>query len=568
MSTKLKPIIKALCLLSAAAVSSNLYAAASADNTAQMQKIAVQAQQLQQQMAQMQQEMAQLQQEEAALKQQQVATANGSAASTRPAPTNTMTNSVPTANSPSRKIIVPSQAVSSAVPHASKAHRTAYEEDVQPDTTEKIQNANGTETKVPYGQHALANLGGFAVITSPYLHPEVQYSGGDLIVNYSSINKDAYMLQQRQEFQEAMASQGFGMPTSGSLLELSGEVEGQALYQRNFDGSHNSDLYLSDAELDMQALINRWITAFMSFSYDDSPNDVGNRVNGDIDLDSGFFTIGNLAVTQWRLTMGQLYVPFGQFNSYLITDPINKVLFRTKGQPIIVGYGVPGNDGFSAAAYTFKGLSHNYGSTDVSNPYINQYGGDANYQFHLGKLQTTFGASFIANSADSFGMQSTDLPSGQFQGFGDDTATEKLKHQVPAVDARVAFNISNYTLLGEVDSVTRSFAQSDLSFNDEGAAPKAFHVEGVYSFNVFTKPSTFAVGYDHSYQALGLNVPEQRIAAAINVSPWRNTLASLEFRHDMNYGGSDAASGSGYTIITRPQGSCENAVTGEFQVFF
>ncbi|MFN7098061.1 MAG: LbtU family siderophore porin, partial [Gammaproteobacteria bacterium] len=508
MVTKLKPITQALCLLSMSIACSSVFAAVSSSSSASsqqqtvsMQKIAIQEQQLQQQMHAMQKEMAELQQEEAALNAQAK-------------PNTTTTSNVQ--NKPTY-----STATSNTSPTPNKPVKTAYQENVGP-VQEKVQNANGTTSKIPYGGTTLANIGGFAVITSPYLHPQVQYSGGDLIVNYSSINKDAYMLQQRQEFQQAMASRGFSMPSSGTLLELSGEVEGDAVARTTFQGNkHQTDLYVGDAELDMQALINRWLTAFMDFSYNNSPNSDGSRIGGDIIFDNGFFTFGNLNVTKFRLTMGQLYVPFGQFNSYLISDPINKTLFRTKGQPIILGYGIPGENGFSGALYTFKGVSFSSGNADEPNPYINQYGADANYQFNLGALQTTLGASYIANVADSYGMQFPGFDDPEFgsapvgDGFSTSTETEKLAHTVPGLDLRGMLALGAFSLIGEYDTTTQSFNPADLSYNGEGASPSAYHVEGVFSFSAFTKPSTFVIGYDRSYQAMGLAVPQSRVSAAL-----------------------------------------------------
>jgi hypothetical protein len=539
---------------------SDIFAAATAtnvqQNTVTMQKIAVQEQQLQQQMQSMQKEMNELQQEEAALNKQQNQGKTTTAAS----------GSAPTPSSQQTTVATTSK--------SNKAHETAYQQNVHP-VEQKVQNPNGTTTKVPYGGSTLANIGGFAVITSPYLHPQVQYSGGDLIVNYSSINKDAYMMQQRQQFQAAMASKGFTMPTSGSLLELSGEVEGDAVARSTFQGNKTqTDLYVGDAELDMQAIINRWLTAFMDFSYDNSPNDVGSRIGGSINLDNGFFTFGNLNVSKFRVTMGQLYVPFGQFNSYLISDPINKTLFRTKGQPIILGYGIPGENGFAGALYTFKGVSNNSGNADEINPYINQFGGDANYQFNIGKLQTTLGASYIANAADSYGMQFPGFDDPEFNtaivgdGFSTSTETEHLKHTVPAVDLRGTLAAGPFSLIGEYDTVTKAFSPVDLSFDNEAASPSAYHVEGVYSFNMFTKPSTFSIGYDRSYEAMGLAVPQSRIAAAVNTSFWRNTVASLELRHDNAYSENDVAGGNGAVVLVAPDRTSSNTATLQFQVYF
>lgn len=550
MSLRLKPLTQVLSILSLTVLTNPLFAATSSSTTTAptVTQLNYQQQQLEQEMLDMQKKMAALEQEEANLKA---------------TPSNTQTATAKTTTS---KTTTKTSSTSSSTTVVS-----------QPGSQSPTTTTTGKSgITVPYGTHSLANLGGFAVITSPYLHPESAYSGSDLIVNYSSINKDASMLEQRQEFQNAMAALGFGLPSDGgSVLELSGEVEGDMNARGDFTGQNNTDLYVGDAELDMQALVNRWLTAYMNFAYDNSPNDVGSRLDGGIYLDNGFITFGNLNVSQWRATVGQLYVPFGQFNSYLISDPINKTLFRTKGQPIIVGYGVPGNDGLAVSAYTFKGVSNTSGNADMTNPYINQFGADANYQFNLGKVKTALGASYIQNVADSTGMQFPGFDDPEYgtaivgDGFSTSPATEALQHTVPAIDLRGLLSAGSYTLIGEFDTVTEAFSPTDLSFDGSGAAPKAYHIEGVYSFTPWDKPSTFAIGYDHSYQSLGLAVPEARINATLNMSFWRNTLASLELRHDIAYSEDDTAGGNGAVVTSTPTDeSTSNAATLQFQVYF
>jgi hypothetical protein len=449
---------------------------------------------------------------------------------------------------------------------------TAYDQDV-------LQRADGAGDGVPYGEYSLMHLGGFAVITSPYLHPNVAYDGGDLIANFSSINRDADMLQQRAVFEKGLHSLGFVYPSSGTLLELSGEVQGQIYSQHGYGSQSSSDIDLSDAELDMQAIINRWVTAYANFVYDDSPTAGGNRTfNSNVYVDNAFLTLGNLNASPWRATIGQLYIPFGLYNSFLVSNPVNKTIFRTEARPLLIGYGIPGALGFAGSIYTFTGdtrtgpiLLNTEGEgvqPDRSpNDQINRYGIDLNYGFHIAQAQATVGASYINNVADSQGMQATGY-ADNFEGFNQNSGSQVLAHTVPGMDFRGKLSFSQLTLLGEYTTATQDFNVANLSFNGRGAQPSDYHLEGVYAFNIFdNKPATFALGYDHSYQALALNVPEQQIAAALNISFIRNTLVSLEYRHQINYSSGDTATGSLGPIIT-PDGSNSNAVTAQFSVYF
>ncbi|MBB72432.1 MAG: hypothetical protein CMF50_08545 [Legionellales bacterium] len=425
---------------------------------------------------------------------------------------------------------------------------------------------------LPYGTHELASLGGTAVITSPFIHNRAAEDGSDLITNYSSINKDVAALHQRANFKNQMEAAGLELPHY-PILELSGELEGTVLGQRNFDGSHENDINFTAAELDMQALFNNWLTGFMNFKYDDSPPAAGARVNNsNVFLDQGFITLGDFNKSPLYATIGQVYVPFGQYDSYLISDPLNKTIFRTKGRPIVAGYRSPGDTGAYGAAFIFRGDTRE-GAFDPTaderspNEHVNQYGLNAGYAFDLGALHSDFGASYINNIADSSGMQGTSAPSTQFQGFGDNSTTEVLRHRVPGVDGRAEFSLYDFDLISEYTTATRAFSPLDMTYNGSGAKPRAGHIEGIYNFSLFGKSSNVALGYNRSWESLALNVPRERYAAALNVSIWQNTLATLEVRHDKNYGMHDTASGAGGAVFS-PLGKESNAITGEFDVYF
>jgi len=88
-----------------------------------------------------------------------------------------------------------------------------------------------------------------------------------------------------------------------------------------------------------------------------------------------------------------------------------------------------------------------------------------------------------------------------------------------------------------------------------------------YSFQTFARPTAIAIGYGMTKDALALQLPAQRYSATLNTSIWRDTLQSLEFRHDVNYANSAFASGS---TVPAPavSGHSDNVVTAQFDVYF
>ncbi len=350
-----------------------------------------------------------------------------------------------------------------------------------------------TDENEPHpGYLTLGDIGTTMVITTPLIHSRSSFSGSDLIVNYSSIGKDVDALKQRQKLKEYLIKNDLPVPKL-PMLELSGEVEGQVYHINNFGSGTQSDIQLSTAELDMQALINKWFTAFMNFEYDDSAPGTGapRTSNSNVFLDQGFLTFGNLEETPLYVTVGQVYVPFGQFDSYMISDSYDKILFRTKGRPIVLGYQSQKDHGTYASIYAFRGDTRT-GDVNLAtmtrkpNDHINQYGGKLGYIFYAGDLRSNLAVSYINNVADSNGMQTTLGRPGTFGGFGTNSATQVLVHRVPGVDAMAEFDYHDVSLISEYTTVTRSFSPFDLTFNGKGAKPAAGHVEGVYHFTCLT----------------------------------------------------------------------------------
>ena len=55
------------------------------------------------------------------------------------------------------------------------------------------------------------------------------------------------------------------------------------------------------------------------------------------------------------------------------------------------------------------------------------------------------------------------------------------------------------------------------------------------TFRAFNRPSSIGVGYQWSKDALALNLPQHRIIGVFNISIWKDTVESLEYRHDIDY---------------------------------
>lgn len=374
------------------------------------------------------------------------------------------------------------------------------------------------------------------VFASPYLSgARSAYDASDLITNWPSVNEDLFILKSQVKYTQDL--EAAGLPYSDRpLIAISGYVEGRVLGQDDYNSNVRSDVDLSGAEIDVLAQMAPWVSAYMALAYDD--------VYQDIYLSRAFLTVGNLSKEPVYGTIGKMYVPFGNYWSDMIADPVTKLLAKTKSEAVELGFY---KNGVYGSVYTFRGDSYEGNNTEINNGGVN-----LGYTLKNDKMYLDFGAGYINNMADSQGMQSTGNNLSTFEGFGMNGTTENLAHSVAGGDVHGEFTYDiKYGTLGliaEYVSALTAFDQKDMTFNGEGAQPAALNVEALYRFNIIQKPSFVAVTYGRTWEALALNLPEYSYVGTFGISLWKSTVEKFEFRHELNYSGDDTASGSGYAV--------------------
>lgn len=386
--------------------------------------------------------------------------------------------------------------------------------------------------------HVLAYIAGTPVVSSPYLGNRPAFDGSDYIVNISSINRDIRLMQQRRSLDRAYDKMGYPIPDR-PILALSGAVVPMGSIGQPYFGSTRADWNLGSDELDLAAILNEKVEAYMAIAYNAAPPAGGGpRVaNSNLSLNMGFVNIGDLDKSPYYLTAGQLYAPFGRFSTSMISPTLPLLLTRTKARPFILGYKSPTDTGLFAALYGYRGDT-TLGSTGV---------GGVNLGYIIDAFHTTseIGVSFISSLNDAGGMQFNGSPAGTtFGGFGSLTNGNESVHKIPGVGVHYAISFDRYNITTEWVSSTRRFYASDLSFNGLGAQPQALQVEGGVTFISFNRPSSVAASYQWSKDALALNIPHQRVNAVYNISIWKDTVESLEYRHDIDYGSNQYANGA------------------------
>lgn len=412
---------------------------------------------------------------------------------------------------------------------------------------------------------------GTPVISSPYIGINSEYNASDLVVNQPYVNEDLYLLQQRKQIYHYLIENCQPFPRT-PVVNLSGKIESQIFHTNhfgNFQSNAATDIDLTGIELDTEVLVNQWVTGLMAFVYDNAPpmERSARRIdNSNVFLERGFLTIGNLAEFPLYATIGQFYVPFGQYSSSMISDPFTKTLGRTKTRALTLGFSKQINceNNVNVSAFVFRGPSR----TSLENNGLRNYGANVDYLFTKPKWSVDIAGSYIRSIADSAGMQHNGNSGiDNFAGFATRNATELL-NPVPGIDTRGTVSVGAVSVTAEYVTASRSFAPSVLSFNNQGAKPAAFHTEAAYKLDVLKKPSAIIIGYDQSKDGLALLLPKKRYVATLSTSIWKDTIESLEFRHDIDYNATDVATGqTGFNAI-QGTGKSGNTVTLQVGLYF
>ncbi len=413
--------------------------------------------------------------------------------------------------------------------------------------------------------HVVTYIAGTPVVSSPYLGDRPAFDGSDYIVNISSINRDIRLMQQRRRLYRAYERIGYPIPQM-PIIAISGKAEPIGVLNNPFRTNTRSDFTLGSSELDVAASLNQNVEAFMSIAYDESPPEVGPRIdNSAFSLNMGFVNIGNLDKTPIYFTAGQMFVPFGRYSSSMISAPITMNLARTKTRPIILGYKSQEDTGPFAATYVYR--------SDTSLGKSGVGGVNLGYVFQLPNVTGEIGGGYISSIDDSSGMQFTGtIPGTTFGGFGSFTNGSEFVKKIPAMNVNGHVGYDRFNFAAEWVGATESFRSQDLSFNGQGARPTAGQAEIDMTFKAFNRPASIGVAYQWSKEALALGLPAQRISGVFNISIWKDTVESLEYRHDIDYGAAQFANGAApIGVVNAPTlgtGTSADTVSAQIGVFF
>ncbi|MCU7872015.1 MAG: LbtU family siderophore porin [Candidatus Thiodiazotropha sp. (ex Lucinoma borealis)] len=309
-----------------------------------------------------------------------------------------------------------------------------------------------------------------------------------------------------------------------NYLNLSGLVEVEAAYTDTPD-THESDITLSKMELGIDAQVTPWVNAHGLILFEEGVTDSP-------EIDEGIITLGNRDLSPFSMAVGRMYIPFGNFESYMVTDPLTQEIGETRETALQAGYI---SDGFYSSLFLFNG-----DTKDGDSETIELFGLNLGFvsDNETSGFSYDIGFSWINSLADSDNLQESV------------TDPNNLAEKVPGFSIHAITRNGPFSLIGEYLTALKSFDVTDLAFNDTGAKSAAFNLEVGYAFELAGKDASFAFAWQGTEETLALDLPETRYLAALTVGIYKYTILGFEYAHDKDYGVSDGGSGDSSDTFT------------------
>ena len=267
------------------------------------------------------------------------------------------------------------------------------------------------------------------------------------------------------------------------VIEFSGTIEIEAA---NTDEKKTLDL--STFEIGIAAKISEGVSAEGVIAKDDA---------GKMELDTATITFGDTASKYF--TAGLMTLPFGNYETTMISDPMTLMMGETGGTALQVGMA---KGALSGSLFSFKTDNKVRYGLNISMAEENKY---------------AVGISYINKLSEADGFDKVDT--------GDET--------IAGLSSHASIKVGLFGVSAEYLTASKKYKLGNLV----GQKPSAYNLEVAYDFTLGGKSLTAALGHQESKQAEGLGLAETSNLASLAVELKENTSLSFEYRKDKDYTG-------------------------------
>ena len=326
-----------------------------------------------------------------------------------------------------------------------------------------------------------------------------------------------------------------GVSTTPVMAEPKVEISGAVEVEINSGKDHaaqikGSDIALATVEIGIDAQINDKVSAHIVMLHED--DDTEEHV-----ISEGIISIKGESMF---LNAGRMYVPFGNYESNMVSDPLTLELGETQEAAVEVGIE---NGDLRASIYAFNGGADQVTTaTPVDNDVVDDFGISIGYSMKTGAMNMDFGFDYINNMAETDGIE------GALIAAPGDTVEE----HTAGMALHAIINVGAFTLVAEHVTASDDFNLLDADFNGAKASPSASNIEVAYTMDMGGQEMTIAVAHQSTSDIDPTNVgmPETRSMLSVSTTVAGDVALAIEFSNASDYEIADGGSGESGSMVT------------------
>ena len=309
--------------------------------------------------------------------------------------------------------------------------------------------------------------------------------------------------------------------SQAATTTVSGLLEAEMSFADSYTGQSSSDIVLATAELSFDAEISEWVSGHVSLLYEEDETD--------LEVDEGYIQYGNSFLSSFSVKAGQIYIPFGNFATNMISDPLTLEIAETRESAVIATY----DSGFVVSFYIFNGdLLETSGDNVLDN-----FGVNLGYVYQGDSMTFDIGFGYINNFGESDTL--SEVIVGNLSGNAVD--------YVPGFIGHFILEWGSLQFISELAAASGEFNTGEVQ-TFKKSQPSATNVEFGYNisdvFNV-------ALGFQNTVDLAGVNsLPESRFLLGASYQIDEATSIAFEYAGDSDYSGNDGGSGKSASTTT------------------
>lgn len=298
-------------------------------------------------------------------------------------------------------------------------------------------------------------------------------------------------------------------PSIGGMLLI------DTSYSKGFDDSKITDIYVDTFLIHVNKDINKYVNIHTAIKHEETPLADDNNIK----VDEAYIGITVPDESSLNILLGRQYVPFGNYSTFMITNPLAFYLAKINDSALAVKY----NDVLVAHAFLMNG------NTAESGTLADKKNNTAEYGLGLGYETAQFKVS--ADWINSIAESDTVVDTTQ--------SSIALKNYVAGWDFHAEYEVDAFEISTEYVSTTKKFQNTEYTFNDAGAKPSTWDVE--FNYRLGYKNSWAGLRYSQSKEFLFLNQPKNMLSLGYGQEIFKHTLLKFEAYRQKDYVETDTA---------------------------